>query len=89
MSTAQMRLSDLLRDYADGDGIGWMAEFDWLDDNHGSRLDMLTTSVQETGIREPILLGDDGRVWDGHHRIAVARRLGMDVVPVRLAGEAS
>ncbi len=29
------------------------------------------------------LLGDDGRVWDGHHRIAVALSLQLDRVPVR------
>lgn len=75
-------LDVLLRDYRDGDEHGWQTEFDWLDTHHADRMDMLTTSIQETGIREPILLGSDGRVWDGHHRIAVAHRLGIAVVPV-------
>jgi hypothetical protein len=82
---ATMPLHALLRDYRDGDGRGWQTEFDWLESHHGDRLDKLTTSVQESGIREPILLGDDGRVWDGRHRLAVAQRLGLDYVPVRRA----
>jgi hypothetical protein len=30
----------------------------------------------------PVCLGSDGRVWDGHHRIVAAYRLGIDVIPV-------
>lgn len=77
-----MPLADLMRDYRDGDEIGWQAEFDWLDSNRAGPIDLLTTSIQKVGIRSPILLGDDGRVWDGHHRIAVAHRLGLESVPV-------
>lgn len=44
-------------------------------------------SVRRGGILEPILLGDDGRVWDGHHRIAAAMHLGMDFVPVLFHSE--
>lgn len=33
-------------------------------------------------IDQPILLGSDGRIWDGHHRITAARRLGFDAIPV-------
>lgn len=36
-------------------------------------------------ISEPVLLGDDGRVWDGHHRIIIAARLGLHV-PCDIAG---
>lgn len=32
----------------------------------------------------PALLGPDGRVWDGHHRITAARRLGIRLVLVEL-----
>lgn len=48
------------------------------------RLDELATSIQAEGIREPVLLGNDGRVWDGHHRIVVAMRLGIESVPVEV-----
>lgn len=80
---AVMRLSALLRDYRDGDEHGWAAEFDFLASEHAAKLDLLSTSVQEVGIQVPILLGNDGRVWDGHHRLAVASRLGIATVPVR------
>ena len=47
--------------------------------------------VQEEGIGfqddvAPILLGNDGRVWDGHHRICIALELGVDSVNVERAG---
>jgi hypothetical protein len=35
----------------------------------------------------PILLGHDGRVWDGHHRVVAARRLGLTHVPVERVEE--
>src|SRR5690606_24415273 len=47
----------------------------------------LLTRIREEGIREPILLGTDGRVWDGHHRITVAMHLGLESVPVEFASE--
>ena len=42
----------------------------------------LETDIRRNGIIEPVLLGDDGRVWNGHHRIVAARRLGIVEVPV-------
>lgn len=30
----------------------------------------------------PVTLGDDGRVWDGHHRIVAAIALGIDKMTV-------
>lgn len=80
-----MSLSDVLRDYRDGDERGWEIEFEDLWCEHGHRMDRLYKSVQLVGIREPILLGNDGRIWDGHHRLAVAWRLGLNMVPVRFA----
>lgn len=78
----QMPLDAVLLGYRDGDEHGWYEEFCWLEANDMRRLDVLATSVQETGMREPILLGDDGRVWDGHHRLWVAQKLAMPTVPV-------
>lgn len=46
----------------------------------------LIEAIRAEGIREPILLGNDGRVWDGHHRITVARHLGIRDVPVEFSG---
>ncbi len=50
------------------------------------RTKQLVESIHTEGIREPILLGNDGRVWDGHHRITVARHLGIRDVPVEFSG---
>lgn len=32
----------------------------------------LLTDIHKNGVLEPVLLGDDGRVWDGHHRVLAA-----------------
>jgi len=77
-----MRTEDVLRLYRDGGEHGWEHEFAWLDHHQGEQTDRLAEDVAVNGIREPILLGNDGRVWDGHHRLAVAVRLGIDSVPV-------
>lgn len=75
-------LGTVLAGWRDGDEHGWDTEFDLLWSTHQGHLDMLTTSIQESGIREPILLGTDGRVWDGHHRLCVASTLALHTVPV-------
>lgn len=38
--------------------------------------------LAEHGLTEGVCLGGDGRVWDGHHRIVAARRLGIEVLPL-------
>jgi hypothetical protein len=82
-----MPLADLLRDYTPGDGHSWDDEMQWLKENHNGRLALLTLNILAHGIREPILLGNDGRVWDGHHRIYVAHQLKIQEVPVEYAGD--
>jgi ParB-like chromosome segregation protein Spo0J len=42
----------------------------------------LVADISANGVREPILLGDDGRVWDGHHRICAAIELNLTELPV-------
>lgn len=83
----EVPLSAILAVYRDGDERGWVNEFNLLEETHGPKLDMLKTSIQEDGIREPIVLGPDGRVWDGHHRLCAAESLGIEKVPVVFAGE--
>ncbi len=85
--THMVPLDALLSVVRDGDEIGWDVEFNELWQTHADRLHMLASSIQETGIRVPILIGTDGRVWDGHHRLAVARKLGLSEVPIEWAGE--
>ena len=59
----------------------WAMESDQLWSDDQGRMDMLATSIQESGITKPVMLGHDGRVWDGHHRICVAETLGLKSVP--------
>jgi hypothetical protein len=82
-------LDALLQVVRDGDEHGWQTEFDrlWSDPVQIGHMNMLATSIQESGIRSPILIGTDGRVWDGHHRLAVAHKLGLEAVPIEWAGE--
>lgn len=35
-----------------------------------------------------VCLGTDGRVWDGHHRIVAARRLGIELIPLETPDDA-
>ncbi|MEV5068963.1 ParB N-terminal domain-containing protein [Microbacterium sp. LMI12-1-1.1] len=81
-------LDALLQVVRDGDEHGWDREFDLLATDHAKRIEHLAESVQRDGIREPIVIGPDGRVWDGHHRLAVAKLLGIAEVPVEFAGVA-
>lgn len=86
MSERRVRLDHLLGVYRVGSGDWpWTEEYDNLIDQTDTQ--KLLTRIREEGIREPILLGTDGRVWDGHHRIVIAMHLGMDSVPVEFAGE--
>jgi len=80
-----MRLTDLIRNYCDGNEVGWGVEFEWLRQNSGDATMRLLHLIKRDGIQEPILLGNDGRVWDGHHRIYVAFLLRMGEVPVEYA----
>lgn len=45
----------------------------------------LVRDMQEKGMQDPIILGDDDYVWDGHKRIVAAMLLGMPEVPLRIA----
>lgn len=52
----------------------------------GHYMQALADHVREKGeITEPVLLGSDGRVWDGHHRIVAASIIGLPVIPVERA----
>lgn len=77
-----MLVEHILRDYRDGDEHGWDTEFAYLISQHHLRIHALLLAVRASGMQNPILLGSDGRVWDGHHRLLVARILGLKRVPV-------
>lgn len=66
----------------------------WLDETaeiisvDGPEFSALINHIRQHGIQEPVLLGDDDRVWDGHHRICAALIIGPDTpVPIKRAGE--
>lgn len=86
MSARNARLDHLLGVYRVGSGDwAWREEYDNLIDQPDTQ--KLLARIRAEGIREPVLLGTDGRVWDGHHRIVIAMHLGLDSVPVEFAGE--
>lgn len=52
---------------------------------HRSRTLAVEASILAEGVREPVLLGSDGRVWDGHHRVVIAFVNDIVVLPVEHA----
>lgn len=88
----EVHLSSLLVVFLPGDfpERNWPEEFEWLWANDRERMKSIKRQVKAHGLdsfEDPILLGSDGRVWDGHHRLAVAMRLGIEKVPVVFSGE--
>ena len=79
-------IETVLAEWRDGNECGWDEEFEWLEQNHADKLETLMADIEANGIREPILLGNDGCVWDGHHRLYCAHILGIRMVPTELAG---
>lgn len=70
----------------------WTWEEEWadLDRRHAETgyLAKLEQQIRENGITMPVLIGSDGRLWDGHHRLRIAVRLGIDYVPVEITPSA-
>ncbi len=85
MST--MAVGDLIQRWAPGSYDAdwtWEQEKDDLIDHDMDRLsEMVVDILLGEGIRRPVVLGADGRVWDGHHRIVAAMIAGLSsMVPV-------
>ena len=75
-----MSAAKLIVEVVDGCEHGWPTELDWLWSVHRDQTLALMDKVRaDGGIRFPVLIGTDGRLWDGHHRVAVALALGIDV----------
>lgn len=64
----------------------WPWEKEWadLDERDAEALAVLEQDITKRGILEPLLIGNDGRLWDGHHRLRIAVRLGIGYLPVEL-----
>lgn len=71
----------------------WTWEEEWadLDRRHADTgyLTKLEEVIRENGITMPVLVGSDGRLWDGHHRLRLAVRLGIGYVPVEVVPPAA
>ncbi len=87
LTTRRLSPESIMSAYMTGDENGWWEEnlHLWRTQSHAMR--ELADSIEVHGVHEPVLLGDDGRVWDGHHRILIAAGLGLKSIPVLLAEE--
>lgn len=65
-----------------GDDHSWAAEFKFLWTNDQHRMLELMASITKEGVCEPVVIGSDGRLWDGHHRLAVAIALQLGPIGV-------
>lgn len=79
----QLTAAEVMAMVTPGSGETWTEELKglWLYDFHSTQL--LMTYVADQGVREPIIIGPDGRLWDGHHRLACALALNV-TVPARV-----
>ena len=64
----------------------WDEEWADLDRRHAETgyLDRLEQEIKTRGITMPVLIGSDGRLWDGHHRLRIAVRTDIPYVPVEV-----
>ena len=54
-----------------------------------SAVDAVAASIREFGFRQPIVVDADGVVIVGHTRLKAAQQLGLEKVPVHVAGDLS
>lgn len=74
---ATVRLSHILTEYADQEGIGWPACFAWLRTYHPERIATVTAEIVQGKDMGDIYLDPfNKRVLDGHHRLAAWQALG-------------
>ena len=81
----RMPLARFMAEVVDGERQGWMEEFEWLRLNDAAKMRALIASILKVGIQSPVLIGSDGRCWDGHHRVFAAWALGFKEIPVEYA----
>lgn len=70
----------------------WAEEYHDLMTRDGSRTAAILRRVGSEGIgfiddAAPVLLGNDGRVWDGHHRICIALAEGIPELMVEVVDQ--
>lgn len=69
-----MTPAEIMKQYRPGSGHwSWSVEYADISRNWRPGVDDdLLASIGRDGVLEPVLLGDDYRVWEGHHRIIFA-----------------
>jgi hypothetical protein len=83
---ATVRLSHILTEYTDQEGLGWPACFAWLRTYHPERIaDATARIVRGDDVGEVYLDPFNKRVLDGHHRLAAWQALGWMEVDVLYA----
>jgi len=53
--------------------------------NNEGAVDNVASSIQEFGFRQPIVVDEEYVILVGHTRLAAARRLGLESVPIHIA----
>jgi hypothetical protein len=82
-----IHVDELMKRYRPGSSDwSWAEEFVDIIDHDWEKIYILLHKIKRSGFLTPVLLGNDGRIWDGHHRILVAHILSLDV-PVEYADE--
>lgn len=64
------------------DDWSWRSQFKWLEKNHLQELMELRQNLAMRGQKFPIYVGEDGRLWNGHHRVWCAVDLGWPSIKV-------
>lgn len=82
-----MTAAEVMATVSPGSGSTWPDELNmlWTADRYDTLV--LLADATQRGILEPIIIGPDGRLWDGHHRLAAALALGI-TVPARIVPSA-
>jgi hypothetical protein len=70
----------------------WADEYADIFGRDAGQTEVILKRVDSEGIDfaddfAPVLLGSDGRVWDGHHRICIAIQRGIHSLMCEVAGE--
>lgn len=75
-----MNVNELMTKYKVGsEEWSWEEEFSSIAEVHAQEMLNLMMDIKKNGFQVPVLLGDDGRIWDGHHRIFAAYLMGLDI----------
>ncbi|UJL29947.1 hypothetical protein HZU38_05450 [Mycolicibacterium vanbaalenii] len=84
-----MTASEVMAMVSPGSGLSWPEELRhlWTEGWHDTST-LLSHVAADGEIAEPIIIGPDGRLWDGHHRLACALALSLDV-PARVIPKGS